>query len=130
MNKISRFNFAPKTLKAKLLVMSLVSAGAALLVAVAVLAVYDYHEIRRGLVIDTQTYANIIAENSNADLSFADPNDAARLLASLRAEPHVVTAAIYDNSQQKLASYFRDHSARLPDFSPWESANIASPPTP
>jgi len=118
MTNSSRFNFAPKTLKAKLLAMCLASAGAALLVAIAVLAAYDYHEIRRGLIIDTQTYANIIAENSNADLSFADPNDAARLLASLRAEPHVVTAAIYDNSQQKLASYFRDHSAALPDFTP------------
>jgi len=50
-----------KTVKTKLLAMSLVSAGAALLGAGAVLAVFNYRQIRHALVTDTQTYANIVA---------------------------------------------------------------------
>ncbi|MGD0767979.1 MAG: response regulator [Tepidisphaeraceae bacterium] len=107
-----------KTVKTKLLAMSLVSAGAALLGAGAVLAVFNYRQIRHALVTDTQTYANIVAQNTTAALSFGDANDAAQTLASLRAEPHVVAAAIYDRSGKKLAVFFRDAVVPLPPFTP------------
>jgi len=110
--------FTLKTLKAKLLAMSVASAGAALLSAGAVLAALNYREIRHALVTDTQTYANMVAQNTNADLSFGDANDAAKNLASLRAEPHVVAAAIYDGSGKRLAVFFRDGPVPLPPFTP------------
>src|SRR5580700_6170268 len=127
MKKASRFNFAPKTLKAKLLVTSLVSAGAALLIAGVVLAAYDYRELRKALVADTRTYADIVAENSQAAVSFGDPNDASQILASLRAEPHVVGAEIYDISGKKLAVYFREGPVSLHEFAPmgWREYRFA-----
>jgi two-component system, sensor histidine kinase len=105
-----------RTVKGKLLAITLISAGAALLAAGAVLALYDYREMRPTLVTGTQTYANIVAQNCTAALSFGDANDAAQTLGSLRAESHVVAACIYDNSGKKLAVYFRGRQVPIPDF--------------
>src|ERR1700677_1273972 len=105
-----------RTVKGKLLAITLISAGAALLAAGAVLALYDYREMRQTLVTGTQTYANIVAQNCTAALSFGDANDAAQTLGSLRAESHVVAACIYDNSGKKLAVYFRGRQVPIPDF--------------
>jgi signal transduction histidine kinase/CheY-like chemotaxis protein/HPt (histidine-containing phosphotransfer) domain-containing protein len=113
--KISFLAF--RTVKGKLLGISLVSAGAALLAAGAVLALFDYREMRQTLVTGTQTYANIVAQNCTAALSFGDANDAAQTLGSLRAESHVIAACIYDNSGKKLAVYFRGRPVPVPSFS-------------
>lgn len=83
--KISFLAF--RTVKGKLLGITLISAGAALLAAGAVLALYDYREMRQTLVTGTQTYANIVAQNCTAALSFGDANDAAQTLGSLRRIP-------------------------------------------
>src|SRR5258708_38034939 len=90
-------------LKTKLMAMNIVSTGAALVVAVLVLATHDYRTFRSGLISETQTYADIVAGNSTASLSFGDGNDAGQTLASLRAEPHVMCASIYDSSRKTLA---------------------------
>jgi signal transduction histidine kinase/DNA-binding NarL/FixJ family response regulator len=110
--------FTLKTLKAKLLAMSVASAGAALLSAGAVLAAFNFREIRQAIGTKTQTYANIVAQNTTAALSFGDANDAAQTLASLRAEPHVVAAAIYDRVGKRLAVFFRGGPVALPPFTP------------
>src|SRR6185437_15841058 len=97
-----------RTLKSKLLAMNLVSTGAALIAACTLLAVYDYRTFRRGMVTEAQTFANIVASNTTAALSFGDSNDAAQTLASLRFEPHVVAACVYDPAGKELATYYRD----------------------
>jgi signal transduction histidine kinase/CheY-like chemotaxis protein/HPt (histidine-containing phosphotransfer) domain-containing protein len=114
--KISQWSF--RTLKAKLLAMSIVSAGVALLGAGAVLAIYDYTELRAGLVTDTRTNANIIAGNSTAALSFNDANDATQTLGTLRVEPHVTAACIYDASGKRMATYFRGAPINVPEKLP------------
>jgi signal transduction histidine kinase/DNA-binding NarL/FixJ family response regulator len=106
---------AMKTLKAKLLAMSIVTTSAALLAACGALAFYDYQSYLGAFINDARTYADIVAGNSTAALSFHDDNDAAQTLASLRAEPHVVAAGVFDESGKRLASYFRDGSVPLPD---------------
>ena len=78
---------AMKTLKAKLLAMSIVTTSAALLAACGALAFYDYQSYLGAFINDARTYADIVAGNSTAALSFHDDNDAAQTLASLRAEP-------------------------------------------
>jgi PAS domain S-box-containing protein len=47
----------------------------------------------------------LIAENSAAALAFKDQDDARKVLASLRSEPDVVAAAIYDQQGKLFASY-------------------------
>jgi signal transduction histidine kinase/CheY-like chemotaxis protein/HPt (histidine-containing phosphotransfer) domain-containing protein len=111
----------PRTLKFKLLAMSAVSTGAAILAVCGVLGWYDYHAFRSAMVTQAQTLAHIVAHNSVAALSFGDSNDAAQTLASLRNEPHIVAACVYDPSGKSLASYFRDDSmplARPRDLAP------------
>jgi len=106
--------FLLKTLKSKLLAMSLISTGAALVVACLVLAGYDYRAFRAEMVTRAQVFAHIVAGNSTAAISFGDENDAAQTLASLRFEPHVVAACVYDRSGKRLAQYFRGESVPLP----------------
>jgi two-component system, sensor histidine kinase len=108
--------FFPNTLKAKLLSMSIVSIGAALLVAGTVMAAYDYRAFRKGMISENQTYSDIIAENSTAALSFGDANDAGQILSSLHAEPDIVAACIYDAAGKQLATYVRDKGVTLADF--------------
>jgi signal transduction histidine kinase/CheY-like chemotaxis protein/HPt (histidine-containing phosphotransfer) domain-containing protein len=103
----------PKTLKSKLLAMSLVSTGAALAVACVVLAAYDYRTFRAEMVTRAHVFANIVANNCTAAISFGDDNDAAQTLASLRFEPHVVAACVYDRSGKRLAEYFRGQAVPL-----------------
>src|ERR1700722_9553327 len=113
----------PKTLKAKLQMMSIVSTGVALLAACSALAVYDYHTYLASFVNDTQTYASIVAQNCTAAVSFQSEKDAAETLSSLRAEPHVVAACVYDTLGKRLATYYRDSEGRLP-----EVAAVTAPP--
>jgi len=104
----------PRTLKSKLLAMSLTSTGAALVAACLVLAVYDYRTFRAEMVVRAQVFAHIVAGNSTAAISFGDENDATQTLASLRFEPHVMAACVYDRSGKRLAHYFRGQSIPLP----------------
>jgi two-component system, sensor histidine kinase len=104
----------PLTLKSKLFAMSLVSTGAAYMAVCSLLGWYDYSTFRNRMVTQGQTLARIVAYNSTAALSFGDSNDAKQTLASLRSEPHIVGACIYDHSGKTLASYFRDGTVSLP----------------
>jgi PAS domain S-box-containing protein len=107
--------FRFRTLKAKLLGMSIVTTGTALVAACSVMAGYDYVVVRRALVTDTRTYANIIAGNSTAAISFGDDKDASQILGSLQAEKHIVSASVFDASGKRLATYLRDPNAAAPN---------------
>jgi len=106
--------FVPETLNAKLLAVSVVSAGVSLIAACGALAVYDYVSYLNTFVTDTASYAEILAENSTASVSFRDESDAAQTLASLRAEPHVVAAAVFDGTGTRLAAYYRSDEVAIP----------------
>lgn len=59
--------------------------------------------------------AHVIAENSQAALSFNDSQAAADVLASLRAEPHIVSAAVYDRLGRLFAQYRSEELPELPE---------------
>ena len=123
--KISFLAF--RTVKGKLLGITLISAGAALLAAGAVLALYDYREMRQTLVTGTQTYANIVAQNCTAALSFGDANDAAQTLGSLRLNPTFSPPAFTTTPGKNSPSIFADATFPSPT-SRWKiSVNTASP---
>jgi len=102
-----------KTLKSKLLAINMASTGAALLAACAVLAFLDLRTFRREMIVRAQTLTNVVAGNCTASVSFNDSGDATQTLASLRFEPHIISACIYDRSDKLLASYFRDSQTTL-----------------
>ncbi len=76
-----------------------------MLVTVAAFMAYDLVTFRQTLVGNLTTQARMIAENSNAALEFLDEGDAAKVLASLRTEPHLTAAALYDTQGRLFVKY-------------------------
>lgn len=84
---------------------SLVTAGAALLVAGTLLTIYQVVSLRGALVQDLQVQARIIGDNSVAALLFTDPTAAQETLSALAYSPSVKGAAIFSESGSPLAVY-------------------------
>ena len=78
---------------------------AVLLVTVAAFISYDLVTFRQTMLQNLATQARTIAENSTAALAFRNEKDAASVLASLRTEPHIMAAAIYDAQGALFAKY-------------------------
>ena len=114
-------NRSLRTLKSKLLLMSVICTGAALLATIAMLGIHDYTAMRAQMASDALTQARIVAGNCTASLSFDDEKDAAQTLASLHAEPHVAGAAVFTATGRLMATYFRD--AAVPLAKPAELAD-------
>jgi methyl-accepting chemotaxis protein len=70
------------------------------------LLVWDQHgEARRGLMRDAATQARIIGDTCSAALLFGDAKAAEENLASLRANPDILVAAVYGQDDGLFASY-------------------------
>lgn len=101
-------SFRDLSIRLKLLAIILIPSILALLLACAALVAYDRHTYREDLVRKLLVLADMTADNSLAALKFADPKAAEKTLASLRAEPHIVSAHLYNAAGQVFASYHRD----------------------
>jgi PAS domain S-box-containing protein len=84
---------------------------AVLLVTVTAFMIYDLVTFRQTMAQNLVTQARTIADNSTAAVAFKNENDAANVLSSLRSDPHIIAAAIYD-AQGKL---FVKYPASIPD---------------
>ncbi|HXC99543.1 MAG TPA: CHASE sensor domain-containing protein, partial [Verrucomicrobiae bacterium] len=84
------------SIKRKVTMVILRTSMAVLVVNVAAFMIYDWVTYREAMVQNLVTQARTIAVNSQAALAFKNEDDAGSVLASLRSEPHVVAAAIYD----------------------------------
>jgi PAS domain S-box-containing protein len=93
------------TIKRKVMTAIMLASFAALLVTVAAFMVYDLVTFRQTMVQNLDTQARIIAENSTAALAFKNENDAVNVLTSLRNEPHIIAAAIYDAQGKLFVKY-------------------------
>jgi two-component system sensor histidine kinase/response regulator len=91
----------------KLMVIIMAISGLTLLLACLAIVVYDIVELRRGMVNDTSTLANMVAENSTAALTFHDAQAAKEVLRSLHTQPHVTAACLYTAEGQPFATYDR-----------------------
>ncbi len=99
------FNNRPIRVKLKIVILS-----TSVLTVVLIFAgffIYEYDTSRKIHANDLSTKAEIIAENSNAALTFSDSADAARVLNSLVSQPHVVAAAIYNSRGILFSTYIR-----------------------
>ncbi|HTA95981.1 MAG TPA: CHASE sensor domain-containing protein, partial [Verrucomicrobiae bacterium] len=93
------------SIKRKVMTAIMLASFAALLVTVAAFMVYDLVTFRQTMVQNLDTQARIIAENSTAALAFKNENDAVNVLTSLRNEPHIIAAAIYDAQGKLFVKY-------------------------
>ena len=93
------------SIKRKVMTVILLASVAVALVTVVAFVVCDVMTFEQAIVRNLTSEGRLIAENSAAALAFNDPEDADNVLASLRTEPHVVAAAIYDQKGQLFAKY-------------------------
>ncbi|HJY38971.1 MAG TPA: CHASE sensor domain-containing protein [Steroidobacteraceae bacterium] len=83
----------------------LLTSAAAIVLTCAALVVYELIETRGESVEQVATLARVVAANSTAAVAFRDERDAQEVLRTLRTEPSIVSAALYDESGKMLAAY-------------------------
>ena len=96
------------TLKHKLISTTMLTCVSALLVAGAGFITWEWLSLRRTMVRNLSTQAEMIADNCKAALAFEDVKDAEDTLQALRAEPSIVFGCVYTSGGEVFASYYRD----------------------
>ncbi len=94
-------------LKRKLMLVILLTCSAVLLVACSVLAAYQLFDFRDLTVRNSTVLADVIANNTQAALTFQDENAAQQTLQALQAEPYVSAACLYTVGGNQFATYLR-----------------------
>ena len=89
----------------KLMVMMMAASTAVLLLVCAVLLGYDVVTAKQATADHLSTLVQIISDNSTAALGFGDQAAASEVLATLKAEPHITAAFLYDKQGNVFASY-------------------------
>ncbi len=102
------------TLLQKLLGVVLLSALAALLLAMGAMLAYDLRQYRESGFADLATQAELLGRASGPALTFDDARDAQESVELLRYRPKVQAAALYNARGKRIASYARDPAATFP----------------
>ncbi|GEM_PF-1138552 len=97
--------FRDISIRFKLVVIIMLTTGAALFLASSAFLVFDFFTFRKAMVRDLVNLAQLTADNCNGSLRFRIPEDADPILASFKARPHVVFACILDENEEVFASY-------------------------
>lgn len=88
----------------------LLTSSVVLLLACFTFVVYEATAFRQAMTKDLATLGRVVATNSTAALAFDNAGDARDVLAALKANPHVVAAALYDSKGRLFARYPDDVS--------------------
>lgn len=92
-------------IRRKLMSMILLTSGVVLLLTTASFFAYEILTFGQSTIRQLRTLGEAIATNSSAALAFDNSDDARSVLAAFKAEPHIVEAALYDNSGALFAWY-------------------------
>src|SRR6267142_3659223 len=92
-------------IRRKLTVIILGTSGVVLLLTCAAFFAYEFLTFRQTTIRQMSTLAEVIADNSTAALAFQNYDDAKDTLDSLKAERHIVSAALYDKEGKLVARY-------------------------
>jgi signal transduction histidine kinase/ActR/RegA family two-component response regulator len=95
----------PAPIRRTLMNVLLLTSGAVMLTTSLAFCAYDFLAYRQQTLHNLTTLGEVIAANSTAALAFENPDDAKEVLAALKAEPHVVAAALYTRAGARFASY-------------------------
>ncbi len=98
------------SIRYKLIVLLGLSAALALLISSAITIYSTYLSESRASLRVLHQLTDVISENMRAALAFGDAGSANTMLASLRADPHILLAVVNDESGRQLAEY---RAARL-----------------
>src|SRR4051812_323276 len=103
--------FRDKPIKQKLVIITLVTTGIALLLAGLGNVFVDSVLFRGDLRRDLTVLARVIADNSTAALSFNDPDTAAETLGALKERSHIAGACIYRKMGKDNSALFAQYAA-------------------
>ena len=114
------FHFRDLPISRKLTLIIMTASGVSLLLACLSFSGFDVIVFRHSVAGHLKSLASITGANVAASLTYHDPKSANLVLQSLRAEPNIMGARIYDAHGKIFASYRRSASvaAALPDSSP------------
>lgn len=90
-----------------MLIILLISGIVSLLTCASLFA-YAFLSFRQDTVQQLSTVGKIIASNSTAALAFENRADASEVLSAIRAQPHIVAAALYDRDGNLFSVYPAD----------------------
>jgi PAS domain S-box-containing protein len=102
-----------QSIRKKLIFIVLVATGVSILVACALVAIYEFTAFRRQLAVDLASTAGIVGANATAALSFGDTRAATEMLNSLSAEDHIIAACLYTRDGALFAKYTRKGARSL-----------------
>ncbi|MCG8588596.1 MAG: EAL domain-containing protein [Proteobacteria bacterium] len=112
-------NFRDLPIRQKLMQISVLASGVALLLASAGFLTYEFVAYRETTLNRLSMVANVTAANSVAALVFQDRTSAEATLQALRAEHTIVSACLYTATGERFASYRREgEEEHCPDRDP------------
>jgi PAS domain S-box-containing protein len=106
-------NIIDTPIQHKLMRVILVTCSVVLVLMCGAYLVFEYFSFKNTIKNNVATLGVIIASNSSAALAFDAPGDATEILSALKADKHIVAAALYDNNGKLFAKYPADISADL-----------------
>ncbi|GJM20763.1 MAG: hypothetical protein DHS20C15_06780 [Planctomycetota bacterium] len=115
------------SLRSKLILVTMVTAGVALLTATIALIFFDQEDYRSGLVENLEVMAEATATNGGSSIVFMDTHQAEVTLDALKANPRIVAGAFYDKTGDVFATYQREFGGE--EVSP-PKADGSEPPDP
>jgi diguanylate cyclase (GGDEF)-like protein len=104
------------SIRSKLMFIVMLASGAALLLASAAFVAYELITFRAAMTSNLETLADILGSNCQAALTFNDPATAEETLSGLRAEKHILAAAILAKDGRLFATYVRPDLTTIPAF--------------
>jgi signal transduction histidine kinase len=102
---VKRLEFKDMMLRQKIILIALVSTSIALLMAGLGLILNEQQSFPKIMAQNLTNLAQIVGDNCTAALSFNDNKTAQDVLSTLKANPHILAAFLYDGKGQLVASY-------------------------
>ncbi|MBN1359419.1 MAG: GAF domain-containing protein [Sedimentisphaerales bacterium] len=109
------------SLRHKLVAIIMLTCVSALFLAGAVFTAWEWTSLRKGMVRDLSTYADILADNCKAAITFEVATDANEVLRTVAAVPSILLTGVYKKDRTLFAAYRRpdaDVTVPLPEHLP------------
>jgi signal transduction histidine kinase/ActR/RegA family two-component response regulator len=105
--------FRDLSIRTKLVLLGMVSASVALVLSCIGFALNDIKMMRDSTVQSLSTQARMLAFNSTAVLSFLNAPAAQQLLKSLKSQPTIEFACLYDSGGKVLSTYLKENVSQI-----------------
>jgi signal transduction histidine kinase/ActR/RegA family two-component response regulator len=92
-------------IRRKLMRMLLLTSGIVIVFTCAMFVTYEVVTFKQTIARQLDILGKAIAQNSTAALAFQNPDDARVVLSAFKADPHIVSAALYQKSGELFAAY-------------------------